>query len=229
MKTIKLLLMVFNFIFIIVGLAVLGAGIGVLVFFEKFVAVTGAGVLITPVVVVVVGALIIIVALLGFFGAIRENGSLVNAYATILGLLLVIQFACAIAAFVLRNKVEKILREDLHEKMQLYYNETSTGLVHSTIDLIQEKFECCGVSSNKDWKTWNQDIPKSCCKDKKECDTSVEKNINTAGCVDTVKGKMKEKILLVAGVALLVCAVELLCIAFGCCLSKALNKAYEPV
>lgn len=63
----------------IAGIAVLGVGITALVFFEKFVPVTGSGILSTPIAIVVVGVIIIIVAFLGFMGAIRESASLVMA------------------------------------------------------------------------------------------------------------------------------------------------------
>lgn len=219
---VRIILFIFNFVFILVGLAMLIAGIVAAVMVKDVVAVVGNSIMATPIVIIIVGVIIFIIAFFGCCGAYKENRCMVLTYAVILAVLLVIEIGCTIAAFVLRGKIENILRKDLHQAIEKQYNQTD---VKKAVDFVQRKFQCCGVNSSADWK---QTIPDSCCK-KTKCDTKVSTNLFKHGCLDVMKDKLKSKILWVGGIALLVCFVELLGVLFSCCLARALDKAYEPV
>lgn len=219
---VRMLLFIFNFVFALVGFAMFVAGIIAAVFVKDVVPVVGNNVMATPIVIILVGVVIFIIAFFGCCGAYKQNKCMVMTYAVILAILLIVEIGCSIAAFVLRGKIEGILRKDLHNAIEVQYNVTS---VKKAVDFIQKKFKCCGVNNSADW---SGDVPKSCCV-KTDCDTSKSDLIFKHGCLDVIKTAFKSKILLVAGIALLVCFVELVGVMFACCLARALEKSYEPV
>merc|ERR1712168_415959 len=151
-----MLLFIFNFIFFICG-AVLATFL------------------------IVLGALIFFFAMFGCCGAWFENTCMLNTFALLLLLVLLVQFAAGIAAFVKRNAISENIETALLGTMDKY-SPGGTDNATKLWDEVQENFKCCGVEGPSDWEVntalnSTSSVPDSCCKDKTNgCGANWESN-----------------------------------------------------
>lgn len=102
-------------------------------------------------------------------------------FSGLLVLVFILQLAAGISGYVLRNQTKDLLYNSLNRTMFLYTNETTSNeytilwdqvqrnvriIVYfvSLIDLFLLQFECCGLTTYKDWFVpLEEEIPVSCC------------------------------------------------------------------
>jgi tetraspanin-18 len=172
----KYVLCLFNFVFFVVGSAVLSVGIWLAADKDSFIKLTKISVfnegveldeaaknLIREVtepkvieqgayILIAIGAFIFIISFLGYCGAIKESRVLLTAY----GLFLIIIFALQVAAIILvtvykseaDTHTKKILEKTLNNEYKVV---SERNAVTVGWDLIMTKMECCGVSGSKDF------------------------------------------------------------------------------
>ncbi|XP_048256422.1 leukocyte surface antigen CD53-like isoform X3 [Haliotis rufescens] len=106
---------------------------------------------------VVVGVVVVPLAILGFYGSIRENKCVLAYYGSILILVLII--LCVMAGFSfsyktslsdsLASRIKSVMRDSLSE---LYGRDTQTipenKLITEAWDSMQRQLGCCGISGN---------------------------------------------------------------------------------
>ncbi|XP_071118986.1 leukocyte surface antigen CD53-like isoform X2 [Haliotis cracherodii] len=106
---------------------------------------------------VVVGVVVVPLAILGFYGSIRENKCILAYYGSILILVLII--LCVMAGFSfsfktslsdsLASRIKSVMRDSLSE---LYGRDTQTipenKLITEAWDSMQRQLGCCGISGN---------------------------------------------------------------------------------
>nr|CDS28252.1 tetraspanin [Hymenolepis microstoma] len=128
---------------------------------------------------------------------------------------LVLSFFGCCGAWKLNNCMLKTVKDyaDAYVK-QLIYNVEVSGSVEAEgiLRSLQEKLECCGATSEADWK----DPKIYCCpRDKPNCQV-----ISGKGCVNVIYDYLKGHSV-VAGILVLVLAVvEIGAIVAACCLAK---------
>ncbi|KAG0444152.1 hypothetical protein HPB47_014111 [Ixodes persulcatus] len=125
---------------------------------------TGGSVLITVAVnleipILSISFVTFIVSFVGFFGALRENKTLLRCYIRLLtnGMFFVLLVAMVIAGipFISKNTLQSLVSVELVER----YRDNAD--YRQLIDSVQEKFECCGVTEDG-YKDWNQNIYLNC-------------------------------------------------------------------
>lgn len=237
MKCVKALFFVFNFIFFVLGIAVLGVGIYSRVendsfdsFFEGGVIVTAANLLIAA------GVIVALIGFMGCCGAIKQSKVLLGLYAALVILIFILEIVGGALAYTKRDAVEATVTKQIAKSLDEYGNTdlAAKGLA-KTIDLFQEKIKCCGSNGPNDWASTdyiqklgnNSDVavPKSCCKTSDDdCNTRTKKGYYTLGCIAQGKTYIKDNLWLVGGVGVGIAVVQLLGIVFAISLICAIKE-----
>lgn len=200
--------------------------------------------------VIVIGAIIFLTGFLGCCGAIQESSCLLMMYAIIMGLLLLAEITAAILAAVFRKELGKELKSNMFKyvskdmkPLEKDKNEVNV-LAWSS---MQVKLKCCGANNYRDYNnntnfnTRPQKYPQSCCVNKKEdsekpddpnsaemqqCFNNVgnSKYFHTEGCYDKLKKWVEDRAAILIGIGVGIAVIQILGIAFACCVRNAVNK-----
>jgi CD63 antigen len=238
-KCIKYLLFVFNFLFLLAGVAliIVGAIVQVQTGENSFGnSVSNAGIFI-----IVIGSIVFIICFFGCAGAINNNYCMVVTYGVLLLLLLLAQIAGIIVGFVLRDKVQETITQQMLETQKDYDDDPKT-IATQYWNQTQTSFKCCGTTG---YMSWNESavmekantVPGSCCKDRNNTDCGVGKLHDTAaanlfykdGCTTAVVELTQKYMVAVGAVAAGVAVLELIGIIFAFCLANSLRKDYRVV
>lgn len=220
MSCIKYLMFVFNFVFVVCGIALIV--VGAMVQKEDFTHFLNSKYVTAPIILIVVGCIIFILAFLGCCGAVRENHCMVMTFGILLFLIFVIEIAGGIAAYVHRNELEGFLKENMNSTIQQGKKDTK-----KIWDEMQYRWHCCGVVNATDYPEGK--IPDTCCSQVPEKVTCTVQNSYPKGCYDQMLEKVKSEISKVGGVAIGIAIVELIGVMFSWCLASAIKKEYEGV
>ncbi|XP_063277052.1 CD63 antigen [Prinia subflava] len=228
MKCVKFLVFFFNFIFWVCGVALIAIGaLALLSLGRAPVAAPGWA----PGAVVVLGVLIFLTAFFGCCGAWRESYCMVTTFAVLLSLIFLVEVAAAIAGYVFKNKVPGLVEEGLWEAMRGYEQDP---VLAATMDTIQKEFSCCGVHNFTEWAGVgrfgdNDTVPASCCRHPAPgCNRHpTPRACFTEGCLPSLEAWVRDRVVVVAAVALGVAFVEILGVVFSCCLMRGIRSGYE--
>lgn len=240
-KCVKYLLFVFNLLFFVSGLGLVIVGalaqakVGA---FGKLSdnATTGA-----PVLLIVVGSIILVVAFFGCFGSIKENRCMLGTFTALLVIILLVEIAAGIAAFVFKDKIKGYFSKDLADLYNKYPGSASEAKV---IDDMQQKLKCCGASNYTDWLIYTAWIsepgnrgntPDSCCKnvttgcgkgEAAKLEQDVHK-IYTDACVPKLETELKDSLVWIGAVVLGIGLAQIIGVILACCLMKGIKDTYE--
>uniref|UniRef100_A0A646QC03 Tetraspanin n=1 Tax=Hemiscolopendra marginata TaxID=943146 RepID=A0A646QC03_9MYRI len=226
MKVIKYLLFIFNFIFFITGAVLLGIGIYVQVHTKNYLSFAGPHYLTAAVILIVVGCIITVIGFFGCCGACKESHCMMITFSVLLGLIFVLELAAGIAAYVLRNDLDNIIKENMKKSLNRY---NSTADDKKTWDMLQNEFDCCGIDNDNDWKENNLPIPDSCCKEESAGCALDKHNLNTKGCYDKFKNAVVKYAGIIGGIGIGIAFVQIIGIVCACCLASAIKREYEIV
>nr|XP_043066682.1 protein late bloomer isoform X1 [Drosophila bipectinata] len=116
--------------------------------------------------VIAIGAVSILISIVGFYGAIKENFRITLAYA----ILLIIVLILTIVPLFFKFDGHSIALKALNRAWAKEMNGTDG------MSLYQEKFHCCGITGPQDYQIHGIHFPKSCyCK--------KSNNVFRAGCL----------------------------------------------
>ncbi|ESP04272.1 hypothetical protein LOTGIDRAFT_204983 [Lottia gigantea] len=228
MKCIKLLLFVFNLLFVIAGIGLIGAGSYVQIKLTEYSDILGSQYTGPGILIIIVGVVIFGIAFFGCCGAIKENYCLVMTFGALLTIIFILEIAGGIAGFVLKNQIESDVITLLKEKEGQYYKNDG---VKASFDALQKDFACCGVDGPNDWinGTANNTIPTSCCKDFKQGQTCDLAKAYPEGCEKKFVDYLKNNIGIIGGIGIGLAFIQVVGICFACCLARAIRKEYEVV
>jgi hypothetical protein len=214
----RLLLVLLNAVYIVVGFAVFVAGLWAGFDKRSFVDVTGVikDEILTSrlndiadetvlgkasIVIVTLGVIILILSLLGYIAAAGERRGLLTCYAMILLILMMMEVATACATVVYRNEAETTVKDALRALLKKYSHLDARrhrdGLTLMW-DRIMANYECCGVYNFTDFQddsNWMTPglmvVPKACCilMDK----VNIEPNDTACTMKPTVLNSYKDK------------------------------------
>ena len=85
----------------------------------------------------------------GCVGSLRENTSFLTLYSTLLGLLLIAEFAGAVFAYACRDQLDVYIRNLLNDVVVGYRDDPDLQVL---IDTMQETWKCCGIEDANDWE-----------------------------------------------------------------------------
>jgi CD151 antigen len=168
---VKNILNVFNIIFLLAGVGVLGVAIWTMI--DRYQYVTLLASLTYPIIVYFLlsaGALVILVAFMGCYAVLKEFRILLVVYIFLLVLIFLIEAMVGILAYIYEENVQTELEMGLNNTFLTSYM-IDDDVTHA-VDFLQEKFHCCGAVSFTDWQhsRWLQThetdnkVPDSCCK-----------------------------------------------------------------
>lgn len=227
-KCVKYLLFFFNFIFWLCGVALIVVGILAQVTL-KSAAVNGISG--TAMLIIVVGVIIFFIAFFGCCGAWKENYCMITTFAIFLSIIIIVEIAGAIAAYVFRGKLNVWVKGSLKEMITNY---NTTEDMRKAIDGIQKQLKCCGSSNSDDWKNFKPDhnsVPDSCCKNAtKDCGNGAMhdgKKIYKFGCATSMEKLLNQSLLWVGVAALVIAFVQFTGIVLACVLMKGIRSGYE--
>ncbi|KAK5646234.1 hypothetical protein RI129_004698 [Pyrocoelia pectoralis] len=227
MACMKSLLMIFNFVFWISGIAILAIGIWMEVELYKYMEISTEFSGTAPYVLIGTGALIILIGSLACCCTVKGQSVLLYVYGGFLAIILVLELGAGISIFAYRSKLTSGFDTGLNQSL-INYRSDSAGKA-ADIDAIQTALHCCGNHGYNDWIEINPPIPQSCCKTE-NCDTSDEDQIYRLGCYNKVIDFLNANIGIVAGAAIGIGFFPLLGVVLSCCLASTINKAkYEQM
>lgn len=204
----------FNFLFWLLGCAILGVGIWIRVdpSFQKYAGegegfnylYTGAYILIA------VGAVIMVIGFLGCCGAIRESQCMLATFFVFLFLIFAVLLGVGIWSVYMKDSLENEVSTVLNDRVAKYKTDQAS---QEFMDNIQINFNCCGADKGlEDYGASN--APASC----------MESSYNKP-CTKELFAFFSENMVIIAGVAIGIGVVMLLGMVFSMMLCCAIREA----
>jgi CD63 antigen len=232
-STFKFFTFLFNFIFFLVGVAIIGLGSYMAISMKDYFDFLGLSEIdgmknigLSSYIFIFVGVLVTIIAFLGCCAACTENKCMMWSFATLMLLILIAEIGVCVTMLLYKGQVVDVATDAMTRSLDEYNKEGKEG-VKKTWDEIQEKFTCCGVANGPDdWKNKLGDAnsaPDSCCKiEKPDCgkDAIGSTDLHQKGCLKEFESFIEGNIFLVGGVGLALIIVQLIAVITGCCLAK---------
>ncbi|XP_050517698.1 23 kDa integral membrane protein isoform X2 [Diabrotica virgifera virgifera] len=167
---------------------------------------------VAPILTIVVGSIIFVIAFFGCCGAIRESPCLLTTYGVILLVIFLLQIAVGVFAFI-EIKDKDNFKTQVNKQLDRLFNRAKDQNKYELTDLIQKEFECCGPDGPS---FWGASIPKSC------LDSNNKQY--TDGC-KTEFYDFLNKAMNVIGITLLaLSALEVIGCVFSLCLSSSIKN-----
>lgn len=233
MSCIKYLLIAFNLLFAITGLIIFIVGIKAEIRLSPYIDWTdGHFYTSAPVLQIIVGVVIFIVAFLGCCGAFNENHCMIITFAVLLLVTFIAELAIGIAGYANHTNLEQSIVRHLNESLKDYPTQPD---VKRSWDIMQTDLTCCGVYGPKDWANNTLAIPDSCCSAQVVTNgaaaacTIDSDTLHKNGCLPKILDLLKDNAYLIGGVGLGIAFVPLLGVIFACCLARSIRSQYETV
>lgn len=229
---VKLLLALFNFVWLAIGSFVIYLGVQTLQFNDdsmkeliKTNISTGALVLI------IFGAAVVLIAAIGFLGACCESSTLLNFYGLILLALLVVNIAGLYYGYKYKDDFQQKFSDGVQNGIRQFDKDPKLAYA---LQKIQTALHCCGWEGPGDYsRLIATEVPASCCKDTiysvqdpyKKCSRiTAETSGYSTGCknspvVSTLTGN-------ITYTAYALILIQLVVILASCCLARDLNAKY---
>lgn len=241
MNCLKVLLFVFNFIFWLLGIAVLAVGIWSRVdtgtwetLLEDSTILNAANMMIAA------GVIVAVIGFLGCCGAIKKSQCMLVAYAVLIFLIFILEIVAGIYTYTKKETVQNNLSQHIEKAVNNSYGQTgkSNEAMTKSIDWFQTNVKCCGTKGPGDWKktAWyrnskdpSKEVPESCCVDKSvpNCNrgtaVALGNKIYRTGCVEAGKQFAKDHLWKIGGAAIGIGVIQLFGIVFAICLCKAIG------
>ncbi|XP_064466309.1 23 kDa integral membrane protein-like [Ornithodoros turicata] len=221
MKCIKNLLFIFNFFFAVSGILIIVCGGYSLHWFKNTGPVIGEHYIAGPVILIVIGSVVFLVAFLGCCGAMQESYCMLMLFSVFLFLILVAEIAAGALGFANKDKIQNLAKKQFESSMK-DYSRTSDKPNPTKLawDFIQTELKCCGTDGPQDWGT-PTNLPQSCCDSNSNVCTSTSSY--QRGCFTTLKEKLEKYSLYVGIAGIGIGLIEIIGIVFACCLSNHLK------
>ena len=234
----KNLLLVLNVLFLIVGIFVLGLGTWLSVHKTSFIDTLANVTTKQPteelteidnevnyyftfaaLIIIGMGAFIVILSLVGCFGAIKESKCLLIFYATIVIFVTLSQSILIIVSAIMKEAVQNHIARTLNTTLVKYYGrqEDLTRLFNR----VMEKHKCCGANGFKDFQHLDNsiDVSPQCCR-KGECNVDNLDKTKNQGCLDKFFNLIENRL----EYAIIIAAVIIVTEILGISLALGLNN-----
>ncbi|XP_032710688.1 tetraspanin-8 [Lontra canadensis] len=220
---IKYSMFIFNFLFWLCGILILGAAIWIQVNKDAQEILNSGNSVTSPYIsvniLIAVGSIVMILGFLGYCGAMRESRCLLLLFFIGLLLILLLQVAAGVLGATFRSDSERILNETLYKNIKLLSEtDEKAQAFQEALATFQEKFKCCGlVNGAADWgKNFQQNF-KSCeCTSLSDsCVTYEDRNVYKQPCISFIKETVAKHFLIVIGIAFGLVFIEVLGLVFS--------------
>jgi len=245
----RIIFAIFNSIFFILGLAVLGVGVYVVVKDDHWIQILKGddkSLIQAPTILIAAG---VFVALIGFFGCVgawKQNAKCLITYAILVFCVFLLEIAAGIYTLKQKGQVQKHLKAGVQRAIQMSYgksDEHADKALKEAVDWFQKNLHCCGSKSPADWKksVWYKNmkkptiiVPSSCCvKETKGCNggnstKALGNKIFTKGCVEQGWNLAQKNMRMIVNVAVGVGVIQLLGIVCAILLCREI-KSYDAL
>uniref|UniRef100_A0A1A9Z7J0 Tetraspanin n=1 Tax=Glossina pallidipes TaxID=7398 RepID=A0A1A9Z7J0_GLOPL len=218
---VKYILFVFNILFVVCGLLLIIFGslmvsnIGEIPSTPESIQANSV-----PIVILVLGCIIFVIAFLGCCGAIRENACCTMTYSVIMLTLFICQLALVI--FIWQQRVQ--ILDKMDDVIIKIWDQRHTD--QKVMDALQISFKCCGKNGFTDYTLAGEAIPPSCCEVTATSCTAIEA-ISRPGCVRAFTNFWENSMNIIRYAGLGVAGVELVAFIFGCCLANQMRNKHR--
>jgi len=200
-------------------------------------------------VLIAVGAITIILSLIGCLGSFTEKRLLLLAYFLFVLLMFVVLLLGGAFAYVFREQIKNNMKPAMMDTIRDYDPSKPENPITKAWDATQNKLQCCGISTNntglnRPWKSWKTNliinsgeasakVPASCCKldengAKVDCSSENpvdEDKIFTKDCFGEAVVFVKGHAVIIGGVAMGIAAIMILGMVFAICLYKLIARS----
>lgn len=231
---VRWLVIIFNTIFALCGLTIVGIGIWMLI--DNTIPVitdvstdasdSGDLLRIAAILLIVVGGLLFIISLLGTIGAIIEHKVILGVFMAFLVIIFVGEIVGGVLAIVFKDSLLDDLDVVLRDSLQNYY-EAGTCKVSETgkrWDKLQKTLDCCGIETSGS----GYNLTSSCRVNKSPLPDSCYQNITCApptkcktwpeGCLGKIEDKVTYYAPILIGIGIGVAMLQTIGIIFATCL-----------
>lgn len=187
------------------------------------------------------GIITLAIAVVGIIGACAMWRPLLVIYAIAVFIIIVLEIAGAIVAFVFQDNIRDEFRDNMEDAIREYRLNTTDpdhqSDVNNAVESVQDQLECCGVKNASDWLTLNPDavrnnggVPPANCKcdaNKDDCTTytgtldgqTISFLAWEDGCLDILEDNARRIAIASGIVGIIVAVIEILFIlmAIGLC------------
>ncbi|EEB18165.1 CD151 antigen, putative [Pediculus humanus corporis] len=229
---------IFNIIFVTAGFSVLAVGVWSVIEKHKYVSLlTSVTYPMSSYVLIGAGCLVLVVAVIGCFGVIKENRCLLLIYTFLLLFIFLLEAMVGTLAYIYEEQVEAELKLNLNSTFLDNYKIDADKT--KAIDDMQIEFKCCGAVRFEDWryskwfhqsrKTSNNLVPDSCCKTPSlNCGVRDHpSNIQYKGCLNQLSKEVKSHLVIISSVGLGICVLQIFGVIFSFCLYIKLKNKEE--
>lgn len=229
---IKYIVFLFNFVFFLTSVALIGIGAYIQIHMTKYLDFLGDSYINTSIILIIIGALMLIVTFFGCCGACTENHCMMYTYGTMLALILLSLIGVAVTVYIFKDDARELISKNMKDGMQSYNKSGSAG-VTQTWDIMQSDFKCCGVNNYTEWFNvplfTNKDVPDSCCKDFLDgCGKGASTDkIYTIGCLSAFEGFITGNAAASIGVGVGVIVLLFLGVCVSCCVAKGMAERHS--
>ncbi|KAF5271939.1 hypothetical protein FQA39_LY07956 [Lamprigera yunnana] len=183
-----------------------------------------------PILLIIVGIIVFIVAFFGCCGAVKENHCMIITFSAFLVIIFCLEMAAGIAGYIRRNDIEDMLDNHLNTTMHQYYNKTDD---RRSWDVMQHELTCCGMKGPSDWIgiSPNDSLPHTCCPNvppEGSCTMQTPDKYEKS-CLTELKQVLVKYGTVIGGVGVGIALVQLIGVVFACCLARSIRKEYETV
>jgi uncharacterized membrane protein len=177
---------------------------------------------------VAIGAILMLVSVVGCIGALKESTMIINIFAILLGLIFILEMAAAISAYMLQSQIDEMLSRTMHQSLIDY---EKNSYVTEGVDFLQSRLECCGIHEPNDWegilgRTENNRtiVPDTCCRIFNPDNNQICQQYHELGCMDRLHFVIAQSATLIASGALTVGFVQLLGVICAFMLAKSIRR-----
>ena len=148
--------------------------------------------------VLVVGFLMTIVYFLGCCGACGENSCMLNTFAGLMTLVIILKIAITVLFFGYSRLAKEIVTDAMKDGLDKYLA-PSHKFYTLGWDTIQMTYKCCGIENYTDWKNTpfhlktGKEVPSSCC-DTTHDASCVTTKIYHDGCIEKFQSMLTENL-----------------------------------
>ncbi|XP_032220670.1 CD151 antigen isoform X2 [Nematostella vectensis] len=231
-KCLKVPMMMFNFFFLLSGVAMVVLGTWTLIHRNEFnILLDSSWFVIIVGLMIGIGGVVVLICTCGCYGTVKEHRYLLISFLIMLTLVLIVQISVGVIAFVHRAELTHDMKYTTRRRMSDYGVRQD---VTKAIDQMQINFKCCGEDN---WSTWNttawkqssnNSVPDSCCKTPSfGCGKRDHpSNIYREGCVIGLTVFFRKHLLVLGSVLLGIALIQLIGLIMTVCLLRFVKDYY---
>ncbi|XP_075220707.1 23 kDa integral membrane protein-like [Lycorma delicatula] len=223
-STIKYILFLFNFVFTLTGILLIGIGIFVNSKASNVKELLAGNVSFASMLLIAVGVVVFLVAFFGCCGAIQESHCMIITYTICLLTIFFFEVGIGILAFVYKSKAQDYLSVTADRIFDGY---NTNDDYRKLVDTVQREWKCCGTSGPA---SWAGKYPSSCCVDDNGRHYTTYTGgcpgeMYPVGCIEKLTQFAKDELHTLGCIAIGVASVELVGIVFSLCLASSIRRS----